>query len=685
MRITALRGSAEAAASALAAVRTAVERQQRALDAALARRAEAEEVLAGVDPDARARRVGGRVTRPRTSGRSATRPRPRPTVSALRERLHAAERERRGAHGADRRARPGARRQERRLGAGRARARGVRGLVGDAVKVTAGYEAAIAAVLGPLAEGVLVDDRASAFAVARRRHATASSGVVDIVIAEAGMMRPAFPDAARRRARARGGDRARGRARPPVARGRRRRPRGRARSRSRAGGRRTRRPGDDRHPRAARSSRSTRSAPVPAQGRSRLELAAERDAAAERRDEITVVADSLREALGDATRELESARQRTKTTLATLREHDAALAAHAEQVNRATVRHEAAVAECERLAAGVAQAAAAVEEAEGSARSAEDQLTAALEAPRPILDASAREGMLAALEAARDAEMRARLDVETLRERIRAGEARVVAARTPARARARGRRRGGATRRRPPRAARDRRRRRGAAARRARLRRPLGVAGAGGARRGRVRAHGGDRRARRSCAPRRARCASAWRGSPRASTAWSCRSTRSACTSPACSSGSQSELGLDEDILISEYGPDQPVPVAASGSRPADVDAAMRDDGDDAGAHRSLRPRAAAPATAGGRAQAHAAGTRESARTGGVRGARAAAQVPDRAARRPHADPQGPDHDHRGARRADAGRSSSPRSKTRRSRSARCSRCCSPAGPGASR
>ena len=43
MRITALRGSAEAAASALAAVQAAVERQQRALDAALARRAEAEE------------------------------------------------------------------------------------------------------------------------------------------------------------------------------------------------------------------------------------------------------------------------------------------------------------------------------------------------------------------------------------------------------------------------------------------------------------------------------------------------------------------------------------------------------------------------------------------------------------------------------------------------------------------
>jgi chromosome segregation protein len=47
-------------------------------------------------------------------------------------------------------------------------------------------------------------------------------------------------------------------------------------------------------------------------------------------------------------------------------------------------------------------------------------------APRPILDASARDAMLAELEAARDAEMRARLDVETLRERVRAGEARVV-------------------------------------------------------------------------------------------------------------------------------------------------------------------------------------------------------------------------------------------------------------------
>ena len=51
MRITALRGSAEAAASALAAVRAASSVSSARSSAALARRAEAEAALAGVDPD----------------------------------------------------------------------------------------------------------------------------------------------------------------------------------------------------------------------------------------------------------------------------------------------------------------------------------------------------------------------------------------------------------------------------------------------------------------------------------------------------------------------------------------------------------------------------------------------------------------------------------------------------------
>ena len=162
------------------------------------------------------------------------------------------------------------------------------------------------------------------------------------------------------------------------------------------------------------------------QGRSRLELAAERDAAAERLTEMSVVSDSLREVLAEKVLALETTRQKAKQALASLRAHDAALAAHAEQVNRASVTYEAAVAECERLATGVAQAEAAVDDAAAAAKVAEDRLTVALEAPRPILDASAREGMLAAVDAAREVEMRARLDVETLKERVRAGEARVV-------------------------------------------------------------------------------------------------------------------------------------------------------------------------------------------------------------------------------------------------------------------
>ncbi|KAF2419369.1 chromosome segregation protein SMC [Microbacterium sp. B35-30] len=578
MRITALRGTAEAAASALAAVRTAVERQQKALDAALARRAEAEEVLAGVDPDV--------VPDASTADHAAAYERAQrdaaeaeAAVSALRERLHAAERERE-ALTAQTAALSRALDVKNGASALIAQGRdGVRGLVGDAVQVKSGFEAAIAAVLGPIAEGVLVEDRASAFAVAEAAR-DAEAGMVDIVIAEAGTMRPAFPEL-------RGVVPAGEVVTAPegvlgllsyvvvvddleVA-----REAGPALADAELGGPLTlvTRRGEVYTEYSLRAGAGS--------SRSRLELAAERDAAAERRDEITVVAESLREALGDATRELESARQRTRTTLATLREHDAALAAHAEQVNRATVRHEAAVAECDRLAAGVAQAAAAVEEAEDSARSAEDQLTAALEAPRPILDASAREGMLAELEAARDAEMRARLDVETLRERIRAGEARVVALE------------------------RQREREREAAAeaaRRAVVRRAQREIAAGVAGQLPAVIDSVDR----SLAQARADLAAAESERTAVTTELGQLRTQESALRERLAGLTesvhslelqihekrlhvggllervQSELGLDEDILISEYGPDQPVPVAADAD-PAqpDVGADADDDGDD--------------------------------------------------------------------------------------------------------
>ncbi|WP_425836282.1 chromosome segregation protein SMC [Microbacterium sp. PA5] len=420
MRLTALRGSAEAAASRLEAVRGAVERQQRALDAALQRRVDAEEALAGVEPElvpegSSAEFAAAYERAQRDAGEAESQ------VTALRERLHAAERE---VESLTAQAAALGRALDVRNAAAALIARGgdgIRGLVGDAVKVTAGYEAAIAAALGSLAEGVLVVDLASALEVARTAQ-DADLGTVDIALADGGPVpaprvlagaTPALevvtaPDGVR-------GVLASVHIVDDLA----------------AAHALTAELPADESPvtLVTRAGEIVTAYTVRAgsgSGRSRLELAAERDAATDRLSEIVVVADSLREALADAQAGWDDARRRTRESLQTLREHDAALAAHSEQVNRATVRHEAAIAECERLEAGVRQAQSAVADAEAAARTAEEALARAQDAPRPILDASARDGLLAELEQARDGEMRARLDVETLKERVRAGEARVV-------------------------------------------------------------------------------------------------------------------------------------------------------------------------------------------------------------------------------------------------------------------
>ncbi len=424
MRITALGGSAEAAASALAAVRAGVERQQRALDAALARRSDAEAELEGVDADlvpqgsaAEYAAAYERAQREATEAEAA--------VGTLRERLHAAERENESlaaqttALGRALDVRNAAAELAARGGTG------IRGLLGDAIKVAPGYEAAIAAALGPLAEGVLVDGRPDAYEVAQAVRG-ADLGIIDIAIAQATSISepdlPAMSGIVRATEVVTAPDGVLGILSHVVV----------AEDVAAVDAARSALAGvaaGDRVTIVTRSGEVHTAHTVRAgsgQGRSRLELAAERDAATERRSEIVVVADSLREALSEAVSTLEESRQRTKAALSTLRAHDAALAAHTEKVNRASVRHEAAIAECDRLAAALAQVAATVAEAEAAARVADDRLNAALEAPRPMLDASAREGMLAELEAAREAEMRARLDVETLKERVRAGEARVV-------------------------------------------------------------------------------------------------------------------------------------------------------------------------------------------------------------------------------------------------------------------
>ena len=423
MRLSSLRGNADAAASALAAVRGAVLRQENALEAAHARRREAEEALEAID-DAEA--PAGTAVEYAAAYESAQRAATAAEAEreSLRERLHAAEREVDALT-----AKAAALSSALSLSGGAAEivaegGPGIRGLVGDAVQVRAGYEAAIAAVLGPLAEGVLVGSAEDAFLLAAEA-AERRRGVVDFVVAEAPRERAPHPavdgviaatetvtapdgvlgilahvliaddlDAARaaRRALDAAGDTATTIVTPG---------------------------GDVITAQTLRTGSGGE--------RSRLELAAERDAATERLTEIQIVVDSLREARIDADEAVEETRRQAKDALRALREHDAALATHAEQVNKVTVRHEAAVAECDRLETGLAQAQAAVADAEAKAETAKAELDAAVAAPRPVLDASARDGLLEALERAREGEVRARLEVETLRERVRAAQSRVTA------------------------------------------------------------------------------------------------------------------------------------------------------------------------------------------------------------------------------------------------------------------
>ncbi|MEW2005274.1 chromosome segregation protein SMC [Microbacterium sp. NPDC079208] len=423
MRLSSLRGNADAAASALAAVRGAVLRQENALEAAHARRREAEEALEAIGdaeaPEGTAVEYAAAYESAQRAATAAEAER-----ESLRERLHAAEREVDALT-----AKAAALSSALSLSGGAAEivaegGPGVRGLVGDAVQVRAGYEAAIAAVLGPLAEGVLVGSAEDAFILAAEA-AERRRGVVDFVLADAPREQPIPPAvdgviAATETVTAPDGilgilahvliaddlDAARAARRILDARG-------------------------DTSTTIVTTGGDVITAQTLRTGsggeRSRLELAAERDAATERLTEIQIVVDSLREARIDADEAVEETRRQAKDALRALREHDAALATHAEQLNKVTVRHEAAVAECDRLETGLAQALAAVADAEAKAEAAKAELDSAVAAPRPVLDASARDGLLEALESAREGEVRARLEVETLRERVRAAQSRVTA------------------------------------------------------------------------------------------------------------------------------------------------------------------------------------------------------------------------------------------------------------------
>ena len=295
---------------------------------------------------------------------------------------------------------------------------GIRGLVAEHVKIEPGFEAAIAAALGSLADAVLADDAHSAFSAlevsaakdfgrievvlaatavaAASRNLPGVRAAIDVVTAPNGVLglladvyiaddldtaRAAFADIDNATVVTRSGD------------------------------------------------VFTRFVLRGGSGakRSRLELVAERDAAATKLAVVSTQIERSKFALAERRGVLETSKVEASTSLSALREHDAALAARSEQLARYRIQLDAAQAEWDRLSHGLDLTAEKVQDAEsavGRATVAHDDYAST---PRPMLDVSAREGVLGEVEAARSAELELRIQLETIRERVRAERARAEA------------------------------------------------------------------------------------------------------------------------------------------------------------------------------------------------------------------------------------------------------------------
>ena len=419
LELAALASRVEVARSTLAAARGEQLRQQNALEAALARQESTRAELAALpsldegDASDEQRALDVALAEADAAVTEIT-----TRLDGERDALHTLERERDALA-----ARVSALSQAVDAGAGAGGlvgTAGIRGLVSDHVQVTAGFEAAIAAALGSLADAALADDLDAGLAALERAHA-AEAGRVDVVLADL----------------ARGGD---GTALPTIS--------GvtpatevvRAPQGVLALLARTVIADDLEAARRAWSQLATTDAAETVsvvtrggdvltravlrggsgEGRSRLELAAERDSAKERLTQVTTAIERARGVLDDSRAELARAKQRATEALAAVRDDDAQRAARSEQVSRARAQAEAAEAEASRLADSVERAADVVRDAEQGverAQSAHEEFAAR---PRPMLDASARDGLLAEVEAARAAELEQRIELETVRERVRA-------------------------------------------------------------------------------------------------------------------------------------------------------------------------------------------------------------------------------------------------------------------------
>ena len=159
---------------------------------------------------------------------------------------------------------------------------------------------------------------------------------------------------------------------------------------------------------------------------SKLELVVDRDAAESRLAEVTSLITQVSGDLGDQRSQLATAKAQSSAAQTAVREHSSREAARTAHRARLTVQADAAAADLDRLSTAAEQSTAGVAEAEANAARTRAALDTQRSQPRPILDVSARDALAAELDAAREREIEARLQVDTARERVRSGEARAA-------------------------------------------------------------------------------------------------------------------------------------------------------------------------------------------------------------------------------------------------------------------
>jgi len=159
---------------------------------------------------------------------------------------------------------------------------------------------------------------------------------------------------------------------------------------------------------------------------SKVELVAERDAAEALLAKAAERIETLKAELAEARGVNEVARETERASLAALKAHDSQLAANAEKIGRLRVQAEAAQAEMDRLAQVSQTAMAGISEAESrlaAAVAAHDEFAAR---ERPVLDLADRAALVANLEQERQSELDIRIELGAAQERLRVEKERVV-------------------------------------------------------------------------------------------------------------------------------------------------------------------------------------------------------------------------------------------------------------------